>query len=126
MKPIEIDTNSWHYKIAFSSIHSKRITNICEYRTAVITNLLLMALTGLLLSLMALGVAVIMVYGLMSVLFYFTHGLPLQAEFWLMCTFTAIILFLTNKMQAKNPSKSVTMEMYHSWKEKYCAKVEFK
>jgi len=136
MKQIEIDVNSWHFKlIKYCDYYAYSITDICEYRWALIKSLF----WCFLMVVVVFGTASFVVYGFTNTLAWylamivsrtFIHADPIAVIVSTLMILTVIILTIYGSFKGLGKiidSRDNTVKvMYHSWKNKWCSKVVFK
>lgn len=118
MKQIEIDVNSWHFKLikCFEN-YPYSITDICEYRWALIKSMF----GCFLMAVAVISIASFVVYGFTNTLAWYLAIVSIV---------TVIILTIYGSFKGLRKiidSRDNTVKvMYDSWKNKWCSKVVFK
>lgn len=129
MKPIEISTDSWHYRLI--SKYDFPNTEICGYTRQLIMYLIMTAILVVLLTIPVymMGDAI----GWLIACIVNQQLIPIGEP--AIVFFVAVIFFLIpytiSRMQLKRLREGKTEPLfiskaYRSWKDKYCVKVQFK
>jgi hypothetical protein len=137
MKSLNFNTDSWHFKLAeLAGMNKYRDSNICEYTRNVLGGALLMALTGVII---AIG-GFILAHMIFAVGFSIAYGFVIFTDLafigWTTLIFGAIfcLIVIISDMVEKRRYKRLNdtqapqgfiAHAYDSWKNKFCAKVEF-
>ena len=133
MKPFEINTNSWHYKLVsryYKSIHKTMPKNFCDYWRAVVAQLLHYAFIyamGIVALLFILSIIMVFIsaaildpvgVGLNTLIVVSVAGLSFLISFLL-------VRRKKNRNKSENPKGLLAMK-YTAWKANVCPSVEYK
>lgn len=138
MKPIEIDSNSWHFKlIKYCDYYPHRITDICEYRWALIKSLFWSGLGCLIVLFMCSVLAYLITNSLAWILAMIVFGNFIMPDaggaIGTALTLAVSLGFILYTASVKSIGKiqelsqnTVLSVMYDSWKNKWCVPIVIK
>lgn len=138
MKTLKLNKNSWHYKMVHrhDRFFDEYDLDICSYMRKVIYGVFMYILATLIVTFAATAGSILIIETILSIAFGIYYGMDLFSEIGaagILLLFVGVIAYmvfstikmLTNRVDTAIKHDGFVKNAYKSYKEKFCARVEF-